>query len=410
MYADISVKLTQRLSSFVPNDTTFFIPRDPNDDFFYDSNALWQGFFGAAPGHPVLKKVMEKVGDTSFSLPSYPVLCLCLLFIVFLSSASLVLVCLFVCNLFMVCLWIVYGLFFCCWHVRVLAWSPLVTNLLYAARGSVFFPRGVAITVIIWLLTYISLAYHYTLHRVRTHMHTHTHPHTRARASTSFHSFINCMHTYTLLQIIEHCHMCFYGDDPLAVTGPTLVGKVVAEYLGTSNLTVGTYADPWLENGKMVIFDAKREDDGQITVFNKQGRSIGERDPASVVAEVYFPGFRAEMNLISSGATYVHYTLYWVADNVYRAVGPCGQIALSQKRAESMFNEDGTPSQYYWNRVNTRIGNLKLQRASYREWGQLDVIRAELIQQAAVEREQRRVNKKTKLIVRRVGHGRGRGH
>lgn len=65
VYADIDVHLDSNLDHFIPNDLSFFVPRDVPLDYWPNSNyCLWNGLLGSSPGNPIVAKAIEDVLNT----------------------------------------------------------------------------------------------------------------------------------------------------------------------------------------------------------------------------------------------------------------------------------------------------------------------------------------------------------
>ena len=61
IYADIDVMLDANLDNFISPTMGFFVPRDTVGEQVRENFCLWNGFIGAAPGHPFMIKTVERM-------------------------------------------------------------------------------------------------------------------------------------------------------------------------------------------------------------------------------------------------------------------------------------------------------------------------------------------------------------
>ena len=59
IYADADVHLETNLNTFLTPNLSFFVPRETIRDLAGNDFCLWNGFLGAAPGHPIIAKAIE---------------------------------------------------------------------------------------------------------------------------------------------------------------------------------------------------------------------------------------------------------------------------------------------------------------------------------------------------------------
>jgi hypothetical protein len=61
VYSDVDVRLETSLDTFITPSMSFFIPRDVIAEYADENFCLWNGLMGAAPGHPFLVRVVERL-------------------------------------------------------------------------------------------------------------------------------------------------------------------------------------------------------------------------------------------------------------------------------------------------------------------------------------------------------------
>jgi hypothetical protein len=58
---DADVQLETSLDAFLTSDLSFFVPRETIRDLAGQDYCLWNGLLGAAPGHPIIVKAVERM-------------------------------------------------------------------------------------------------------------------------------------------------------------------------------------------------------------------------------------------------------------------------------------------------------------------------------------------------------------
>jgi hypothetical protein len=61
IYADVDVLLEANLNFLLTTQMSFFVPRETIRDLAGDDYCLWNGLIGAAPGHPIIAKAVERL-------------------------------------------------------------------------------------------------------------------------------------------------------------------------------------------------------------------------------------------------------------------------------------------------------------------------------------------------------------
>ena len=61
IYADADVHLEINLATFLTPNLSFFVPRETIRDLAGKDYCLWNGLLGAAPGHPIIAKAIERM-------------------------------------------------------------------------------------------------------------------------------------------------------------------------------------------------------------------------------------------------------------------------------------------------------------------------------------------------------------
>jgi hypothetical protein len=61
IYADVDVLLDASLESFITPTMSFFVPRDAVASYADGEYCLWNGVIGAAPGHPIIIRAVERL-------------------------------------------------------------------------------------------------------------------------------------------------------------------------------------------------------------------------------------------------------------------------------------------------------------------------------------------------------------
>lgn len=119
-------------------------------------------------------------------------------------------------------------------------------------------------------------------------------------------------------QAIENIDSCYYGETALDVTGPKMLGGVLAKYLGVEQLTTGFHNDLGVPGGQVLILNSKNMVDEHISkifVFR-------EDDPRTFLASVYFENMRQNFQRMGSSKL-IHYSVYWSRHQIYNKNSNC---------------------------------------------------------------------------------------
>jgi hypothetical protein len=71
IYADFDVLLETNLDFFLTPEMSFFVPRETIRDLSGNDYCLWNGLIGAAPGHPIIAKAVERLLETTIKRADY---------------------------------------------------------------------------------------------------------------------------------------------------------------------------------------------------------------------------------------------------------------------------------------------------------------------------------------------------